>query len=70
MLLEFLPERDPKSIEITNNKFPSPIERIVEANPHFDPIFQLREEAVNVVRADIEIDFASLLGARVRPPST
>ncbi|MCI0392088.1 MAG: hypothetical protein MOB07_25425 [Acidobacteria bacterium] len=62
-------EGNPKSVEITNDEFPHPIEAVVKPFPDFHPVLQALEESIDVLGIDVQIDLTAILVARPCPPA-
>src|SRR5205085_2016288 len=55
----FLGERDPEAVEIANDNLAHAVERVVRLLDDIDAILELFIKVIDLVRVNVEIDFAS-----------
>jgi len=59
-----LSERDPESVAITNDEFTHIVESIVEVFDDMNPVLEVLEQVIDVVCRYVEVDLATVFGAR------
>ena len=59
-----LSERDPESVAITNDEFTHIVESIVEVFDDMNPVLEVFEQVIDVVCRYVEVDLATVFGAR------
>jgi len=62
-----LSERDPEPVAITNDEFTHIVESIVEVFDDMNPVLEVFEQVIDVVCRYVEVDLATVFGARFPP---
>ena len=60
-------ERDPEPVAITNDEFTHIVESIVEVFDDLNPVLEVFEQVIDVVCRYVEVDLATVFGARFPP---
>ena len=62
--LQGLSERDPESVEVTNNELTHAIEGIIKFDHDLNSVLEAPVQVINVAGRDVQVDLATVVGTR------